>query len=200
MMKILCKLSVAILMMGILTGCKRNESKTDQVIIERIKDVQESSEESVDVSKQENKDLDETEENNSQQNPIQKESETETEVNLKNGDIDIDLTQLSSTFVYSEVYDMMVKPENYIGKTIRMTGTFNVYVDEKTNKTYYACFISDATACCQQGIEFELKGKHKYPDDYPKQDDEITVTGEFEMYKEEGEDYCRLKNAKMECD
>lgn len=198
MMKKLCKLSVAILMTGILTGCKRNESKTDQVIVERIKAEQESSEKSVDVSKQENKDLDETEENNSQQNPIQKESETE--FNLKNGDIDIDLTQLSSTFVYSEVYDMMVKPENYIGKTIRMTGTFNVYVDEKTNKTYYACFISDATACCQQGIEFELKGKPKYPDDYPKQDEEITVTGEFEMYKEEGVDYCRLKNAKMECD
>lgn len=191
-MKILCKLSVAILMTGILTGCKRNESKTDQVIVERIKAEQESSEELVDTTKQ----IEETSESTTQQMP----SEIETEINLKNGDIDIDLTQLSSTFVYSEVYDMMVKPENYIGETIRMTGAFNVYEDEETGKIYYSCIISDATACCQQGIEFELKGKHKYPDDYPKQDEEITVTGEFEMYKEEGEDYCRLKNAKMECD
>lgn len=192
MMKILCKLSVAILITGILTGCKRNESKTDQVIVERIKAEQESSEELVDTTKQ----IEETSESTTQQMP----SEIETEINLKNGDIDIDLTQLSSTFVYSEVYDMMVKPENYIGKTIRMTGAFNVYEDEETGKIYYSCIISDATACCQQGIEFELKGKHKYPDDYPKQDEEITVTGEFEIYKEEGEDYCRLKNAKMECD
>ena len=192
MMKILCKLSAAILMTGILTGCKRNESKTDQVIIERIKAEQESSEELVDTTKQ----IEEISESTTQQMP----SEIETEINLKNGDIDIDLTQLSSTFVYSEVYDMMVKPENYIGKTIRMTGAFNVYEDEETGKIYYSCIISDATACCQQGIEFELKGKHKYPDDYPKQDEEITVTGEFEIYKEEGEDYCRLKNTKMECD
>ena len=177
---------------GILTGCKRNESKTDQVIVERIKAEQESSEELVDTTKQ----IEETSESTTQQMP----SEIETEINLKNGDIDIDLTQLSSTFVYSEVYDMMVKPENYIGETIRMTGAFNVYEDEKTGKIYYSCIISDATACCQQGIEFELKGKHKYPDEYPKQDEEITVTGEFEIYKEEGEDYCRLKNAKMECD
>lgn len=191
-MKILCKLSVAILITGILTGCKRNESKTDQVIVERIKAEQESSEELVDTTKQ----IEETSESTTQQMP----SEIETEINLKNGDIDIDLTQLSSTFVYSEVYDMMVKPENYIGKTIRMTGAFNVYEDEETGKIYYSCIISDATACCQQGIEFELKGKHKYPDDYPKQDEEITVTGEFEMYKEEGVDYCSLKNAKMECD
>ena len=192
MMKMLCKLSAAILITGILTGCKRNESKTDQVIVERIKAEQESSEELVDTTKQ----IEETSESTTQQMP----SEIETEINLKNGDIDIDLTQLSSTFVYSEVYDMMVKPENYIGETIRMTGAFNVYEDEKTGKIYYSCIISDATACCQQGIEFELKGKHKYPDEYPKQDEEITVTGEFEIYKEEGEDYCRLKNAKMECD
>lgn len=179
-------LVIAILMMGFLTGCKRNESKTDQVIIERIKDAEETSE------------------STTQQMPLEIktereiETETETEINLKNGDIDVDLTQLSSTFVYSEVYNMMVEPDKYVGKTIRMTGAFNVYEDEKTKKIYYSCLISDATACCQQGIEFELKGKHKYPDDYPKQDEEITVTGEFEIYKEDGEDYCRLKNAKME--
>ena len=31
---------------------------------------------------------------------------------------DVDLTNLSSTMVYSEVYNMMSTPENYIGKTV----------------------------------------------------------------------------------
>ena len=30
---------------------------------------------------------------------------------------------LSSTMVYSEVYNMMVDPESYIGKTVKMDGS-----------------------------------------------------------------------------
>ena len=32
--------------------------------------------------------------------------------------VDVDLTVLSSTMVYSEAYNMMYYPENYIGKTV----------------------------------------------------------------------------------
>ena len=42
-------------------------------------------------------------------------------------DIDIDLTRLSSTMVYSEVYNMMNTPENYVGKMVRMNGKLAVY-------------------------------------------------------------------------
>lgn len=34
--------------------------------------------------------------------------------------IDVDLTQLSSTMIYAEVYNMMVTPDEYVGKTVRM--------------------------------------------------------------------------------
>ena len=47
--------------------------------------------------------------------------------------VDVDLTALSSTMVYSEVYNMLYfYPEDYYGKTVKMTGLFNVYqsVDE----------------------------------------------------------------------
>ena len=36
--------------------------------------------------------------------------------------IDVDLTKLSSTMVYSEVYNMMYTPDDYIGKTVKMKG------------------------------------------------------------------------------
>ena len=35
-------------------------------------------------------------------------------------DADVDLTQLSSTLVYAEVYNMASNPQSYVGKTVRM--------------------------------------------------------------------------------
>ena len=43
-----------------------------------------------------------------------------------------------------------------------------------------------------------LAGEHTYPDDYPKEGDEITVTGIFDIYEEDGFKYCQLINASME--
>ena len=106
--------------------------------------------------------------------------------------LDIDLTVLSSTMVYSEVYSMMSFPDDYIGKTVKMKGQFVIgYVyntdgtpDESTAR--FACVIADATACCSQGLEFILTGEHTYPDEYPELGAEITVVGTFEWYEEDG--------------
>ena len=40
--------------------------------------------------------------------------------------IDVDRTTLSSTMVYSEVYNMMSEPDGYLGKTVKMDGSFDV--------------------------------------------------------------------------
>ncbi len=111
---------------------------------------------------------------------------------------DVDLTELSSTMVYSEVYNMVTSPDNYLGKQIKMRGSFGVYQDQTTGKLYYACLIADATSCCSQGIEFVLEGDYTYPDDYPEINSVITVTGTFDTYEENGYRYCQLINAKME--
>ena len=113
------------------------------------------------------------------------------------GAVDVDLTALSSTMVYSEVYNMMTDPGNYIGKTVKMSGVYAVYHDESTGKYYHACIISDATACCSQGIEFELKSGYSYPDDYPEEGGEICVTGTFDTYEEGEYTYCTLRNASI---
>ncbi len=117
---------------------------------------------------------------------------------LKSADgIDVDLTTLSSTAVYAEVWNMMAEPESYIRKTVKMKGVFAVYEDETTGQQYFACIIADALGCCRQGLDFILKGEHKYPDDYPTVDSEITVTGVFETYTEDKFTYCRIKDAVM---
>ncbi len=119
-------------------------------------------------------------------------------------DVDIDLTRLSSTMVYSEVYNMMYDPLPYDGMTVRMRGAFSVelgysidgLVDPSHN--YFYCVIADALACCSQGLEFDLAGDYAYPADYPEEGAEITVTGVFELYEEDGFRYLHLGSAVME--
>ena len=111
--------------------------------------------------------------------------------------IDVDLTVMSSTMVYSEVYNMMYYPENYLGKKVKMSGMYTMFKDEETGKCYHGCIIMDATACCAQGIEFELTDDYVYPDDYPKEGETICITGTFETYKEGDNTYCTLRNAQI---
>lgn len=110
-----------------------------------------------------------------------------------NENIDVDLTKLSSTMVYSEVYNMLYSPNEYIGKTVKMKGNFSIYTDGTTGKNYYAVIIADATACCQQGLEFEWEGEHAYPQDYPELGTQIEVTGVFDTYREGETTYAYLK-------
>ena len=113
------------------------------------------------------------------------------------GKIDVDLTKMSATMVYTEVYNMQSEPDNYEGKIVKMKGTSGYFLDEDTNVYYFACVIQDATACCANGIEYELNKNYKIPLDYPEMDDEITVVGRFETYLEGDYKYIRLKNANL---
>ena len=110
-------------------------------------------------------------------------------------DVDVDLTALSSTMVYSEVQNMMLMPADYMGKSVRMSGDFAVA--EGSDRMYYACIIRDATACCANGIEFLWNGEHSYPEDYPEAGTEITAVGDFDTYYEGEQMYIQLINAEV---
>ena len=122
------------------------------------------------------------------------ESNTETaETASAPAAVDVDLTQLSSTMVYSEVYNIMMAPEDYVGKVIRMNGECVSAYYEPTDATYYSIIIQDATACCAQGIEYVLGSGQPYPED----GGEATVTGRFESYDEEGTTWYHLVDASV---
>lgn len=109
-------------------------------------------------------------------------------------EIDVDLTSLSATMVFSEVYHMMTSPEDYIGKVIRMDGICAVSRDPSSDRVYYACIVQDATACCSQGIEFERRQQG----DYPEAGQNICVTGTFDLYREGDRQFATLRNARLE--
>lgn len=108
---------------------------------------------------------------------------------------DVDLTTMNSNMVYAEVFQMMVNPDEYTGKTVRMRGQYYSAYYEDTDKRYFYVIISDATQCCSQGMEFVWEDdSHTYPEEYPPEETEVEITGVFETYKESGDDtlYCHL--------
>ncbi len=110
------------------------------------------------------------------------------------GSIDYDLSKLSTTMAYSQVVEMTNNSSKYLGKRVKITGTF--IVEETPQRNYYSCLINDQTACCSVGFEFVLKDTNKsYPDDYPQSNGEITVEGIFNRYNEGEKTYYELIDA-----
>lgn len=95
--------------------------------------------------------------------------------------IDLDLTHLSGTMVYAEVFNMRYEPDDYYGKVVRIEGYFSAYPNPETGEYYYNCVIPDATACCAQGIRFELSEALSYPEDFPENGVTVTVTGTYSI-------------------
>ena len=119
----------------------------------------------------------------------------------KSEGVDVDLTLMGKDLIYATVYQMMSKPEEYEGKTIRIEGKYYASYYPITDKYYNYCLIADALACCSQGLEFELGGDAVYPDDYPEDQSQVIVTGVFETYTEEAGQtfyYCRLRDAEYQ--
>lgn len=115
--------------------------------------------------------------------------------------VDIDLTNMGSDMVYATVYQFLVDPDTYIGKTVRMKGKYSCIWYEPTEAYYHYVIIEDAMACCASGLEFVWEdGTHNYPEEYPQEEQLVEVTGVFETYYEEVDDcwYCRLNHATLE--
>lgn len=102
------------------------------------------------------------------------------------GDGIVDLTLLSSTMVFAEVYAMKTKPESYVGKTIKMNGLYYAGYNPDLDVYYHFVIVEDATACCAQGLEFRMNGAYTYPGDYPDDQTPVEVTGVWSSYLESG--------------
>ena len=102
---------------------------------------------------------------------------------------EIDLTKMSSTMVYSYVYNMISAPDDFIGQRFRIRGNYDEEYWDQTKLTYHYIVIADATACCAQGLEFVLTD----PDAaYPQVREEFEISGIFGTYTENGNLYIRI--------
>ncbi|MBR2734505.1 MAG: hypothetical protein IKD80_09755 [Selenomonadaceae bacterium] len=113
--------------------------------------------------------------------------------------VDIDLTKMSSTMIYSTVFNIVTTPKNFVGKTMRMRGEYTTY-PISASETIHACLVRDGECaqvsirgCCSQGIEFRLTGGK-----YPAGAGEITVVGTIDSFRLDGKEICYLRNAALE--
>ena len=103
--------------------------------------------------------------------------------------MEIDLTRMSSTMVYSYVFNMLNAPDDFIGQRFKIRGTYDEQYWDQTNLTYHYIVIADATACCAQGLEFVLTDSGAA---YPRLGEEFEISGIFGTYEEDGLNYIRI--------
>ena len=112
--------------------------------------------------------------------------------------VDLDLSQMSGTIVYAQIYNIQYDPGAYLGKVIRVRGYYSFFREPSNGNLYYACVIPDATACCMQGMEFVPFNEPEDPDHFMEDNADITVTGRLETYVEDGAFYLHLVDASVE--
>lgn len=115
--------------------------------------------------------------------------------------VDYDLTEMSSDMVYAMVYQMMMEPEKYEGKT----SGWRESIIRSIRKTRKSITITVLSRMPRHAVPREWEfvwddGSHAYPDEYPEENADVIVEGTFETYTESGDSnlYCRLKDASME--
>lgn len=101
---------------------------------------------------------------------------------------EIDLTGMSSTMVYSYVYNMVTTPDSFIGQRFRLRGTYDEQLWDVTGLTYHYLVIADAASCCAQGLEFVLPAEATYP----QIGEEFEISGIFGTYVENGTTYIQI--------
>ncbi len=109
---------------------------------------------------------------------------------------DVDLTALDTQMAYVQLSNMMLSPEEYRGKTVKMRGTFAHA--EEADREFFVCYLMDATACCSQSLEFVTDDAFDFPAGYPATESGITVFGVFDTYKYNGYAMYRLVHAEVD--
>lgn len=98
--------------------------------------------------------------------------------------IDYDLSNMGYNMISSITFEMLVEPEKYIDKTVKICGKFYTTVEEDVR--YYSVIIWDATLCCPAGMDFIPPQTMQFPDDFPPEETKITVTGILRENAEDG--------------
>ena len=207
-----CSLAICLATLGLLAGCDASGKTADRSSnqkseIERVMEEKMAAENADAGNKDADNVADENAESDGSQAEVAQDAQSDNAktqdgskaaASYSSDQIEVDLSAISGDVVYAQVYDMMTKPEDYIGKVVKMKGNYAFYHDEASNIDYHACIIQDATACCAQGIEFEPVTGFTSQTDRPADNEEITVTGVFDTYMDGEYEYCTLRKADVE--
>lgn len=119
----------------------------------------------------------------------------------KSGQADYDLTEMNQDMLYATLFQILIDPRKYEGKTVRVKGLYHASTSRDGGQLRHCCVVRDSRGCCAQDMEFIWgDGTHAYPDEYPAENAGITVQGTVEVYQEPQDEKnvsCRLKGAAL---
>lgn len=98
--------------------------------------------------------------------------------------VDYDLTNMNYNMLSAITFEMLVEPEKYTDKTVKISGQF--YTEVENDIRYYSVIIWDATLCCPAGMDFIPPDTMSFPEDFPAEEAQITVTGILRENAEDG--------------
>jgi len=96
--------------------------------------------------------------------------------------IDVDLSALSSTMLSAQYNNIMTSPNRYIGKTIKVRGSYAAFFSEAAGGYRHYVITKEGDDCCTEGFEFIWSGEHEPLEEGVK----IEAVGVFSSYEEAG--------------
>ncbi|WP_313133187.1 TIGR03943 family putative permease subunit [Anaerocolumna sp.] len=114
-----------------------------------------------------------------------------TDVNkLSAQDDDSDIIEIKEKMFIAQTNDIYFNPVDYLGKTIKYEGIFNVHEVPETDTRYYSV-IRYGPGCC--GVDAYAGFEVIWDKDYPEQEDWVEAVGVLKEYEENGYQYLRLE-------
>lgn len=122
-----------------------------------------------------------TEQKTVSRNTVEKKSDKKSAANTNDepSKIDLDFSKMNYNMISSITFEMLVAPENYENKTVKITGDF--YSDEHEGRKYYTVLVWDATGCCPAGLTFIPTDSVKNEIHKLMPNEKITVTGKMKL-------------------
>lgn len=173
----------------LLAGCSKNaESDKDNSYVSQ------PSQAETDSSLTSNDSADESVTNNSTEN-----FSDEPSISASVADIDYDLITLDEHKVYDTLQQILLNPDDFIGKTIKIKGQYSSVYYSHMQQQYNYVVIADDDGCSQM-LEFVwVDGSDSFPAQPPAEGSVIEVVGIFETYQDKGDPsvYCRLNTTSL---
>jgi uncharacterized membrane protein YcgQ (UPF0703/DUF1980 family) len=108
---------------------------------------------------------------------------------------DAKVLHIRDKFFIQQCNDIYLNPDEYTGRTVRLEGIYDEYVDEENGETT-RYVIRYGPGCCGNdgvaGFEFTYDGEQR-----PKMDDWIEATGTVDIEAYEGEGYVVLRLSEL---
>lgn len=109
-----------------------------------------------------------------------------------------DVVEITETLFVSQLNNIYLNPDEYIGETMKYEGMFAQYHSDETDMTYYLVYRKSPGCCGTDGqAGFEViwpEGSHKT---YPAENDWCEVVGTLASYDEDGQRYLHIVLASL---